>query len=154
MVTMYRIIISTLQTLRAQSFITLIIFVFYCFCLVIRSLSVISVHLSPCLLLLSLPHLSQFLCLCFCQFPLNPSIILYTPLFFCFYYCFHLFPSPFLPFCLFPIFFCSLWFLLFSYFFFSFCLFSGLKRGVCSQINHFPEDADYDQDAAEYLLRE
>lgn len=31
---------------------------------------------------------------------------------------------------------------------------SGLKRGVCSQINHFPEDADYDQDAAEYLLRE
>lgn len=30
----------------------------------------------------------------------------------------------------------------------------GLKRGVCSQINHFPEDADYDQDAAEYLLRE
>lgn len=34
------------------------------------------------------------------------------------------------------------------------CLFSGLKRGVCSQINHFPDDADYDQDAAEYLLRE
>lgn len=30
----------------------------------------------------------------------------------------------------------------------------GLKRGMCSQINHFPEDADYDQDAAEYLLRE
>ncbi|CDQ96169.1 unnamed protein product, partial [Oncorhynchus mykiss] len=28
-----------------------------------------------------------------------------------------------------------------------------LKRGVCSQINHFPDDADYDQDAAEYLLR-
>uniref|UniRef100_A0A3P8RTL1 Calcium channel, voltage-dependent, gamma subunit 8a n=1 Tax=Amphiprion percula TaxID=161767 RepID=A0A3P8RTL1_AMPPE len=27
-----------------------------------------------------------------------------------------------------------------------------LKRGVCSQINHFPDDADYDQDAAEYLL--
>lgn len=25
---------------------------------------------------------------------------------------------------------------------------------MCSQINHFPEDADYDQDAAEYLLRE
>lgn len=32
-------------------------------------------------------------------------------------------------------------------------LFTGLKRGVCSQINHFPDDADYDQDAAEYLLR-
>uniref|UniRef100_A0A3B3SLX5 Calcium voltage-gated channel auxiliary subunit gamma 8 n=1 Tax=Paramormyrops kingsleyae TaxID=1676925 RepID=A0A3B3SLX5_9TELE len=28
-----------------------------------------------------------------------------------------------------------------------------LKRGVCSQINHFPEDADYDHDGAEYLLR-
>lgn len=25
---------------------------------------------------------------------------------------------------------------------------------MCSQINHFPDDADYDQDAAEYLLRE
>ena len=34
------------------------------------------------------------------------------------------------------------------------CYFTGLKRGVCSQINHFPDDADYDQDAAEYLLRE
>ncbi|KAI3358193.1 hypothetical protein L3Q82_003192 [Scortum barcoo] len=33
------------------------------------------------------------------------------------------------------------------------CLEEGLKRGVCSQINHFPDDADYDQDAAEYLLR-
>lgn len=33
------------------------------------------------------------------------------------------------------------------------CCLEGLKRGVCSQINHFPEDADYDQDAAEYLLR-
>ncbi|XP_026203072.1 voltage-dependent calcium channel gamma-8 subunit-like [Anabas testudineus] len=30
---------------------------------------------------------------------------------------------------------------------------ASLKRGVCSQINHFPDDADYDQDAAEYLLR-
>ncbi|KAF0024197.1 hypothetical protein F2P81_022999 [Scophthalmus maximus] len=30
---------------------------------------------------------------------------------------------------------------------------SRLKRGVCSQINHFPDDADYDQDSAEYLLR-
>ncbi|XP_077172865.1 voltage-dependent calcium channel gamma-3 subunit isoform X2 [Paroedura picta] len=26
-------------------------------------------------------------------------------------------------------------------------------RGICKQINHFPEDADYEQDAAEYLLR-
>uniref|UniRef100_A0AAV2K179 Uncharacterized protein n=1 Tax=Knipowitschia caucasica TaxID=637954 RepID=A0AAV2K179_KNICA len=33
------------------------------------------------------------------------------------------------------------------------CCLEGLKRGVCSQINHFPEDADYDQDSAEYLLR-
>nr|XP_057902461.1 voltage-dependent calcium channel gamma-4 subunit-like [Doryrhamphus excisus]XP_057902462.1 voltage-dependent calcium channel gamma-4 subunit-like [Doryrhamphus excisus]XP_057902463.1 voltage-dependent calcium channel gamma-4 subunit-like [Doryrhamphus excisus] len=33
------------------------------------------------------------------------------------------------------------------------CCLEGLKRGVCSQINHFPDDADYDQDAAEYLLR-
>ncbi|KAF7210724.1 voltage-dependent calcium channel gamma-4 subunit-like, partial [Nothobranchius furzeri] len=34
------------------------------------------------------------------------------------------------------------------------CCLEGLKRGVCSQINHFPDDADYDQDAAEYLLRD
>ncbi|XP_077445989.1 voltage-dependent calcium channel gamma-4 subunit-like [Stigmatopora argus] len=33
------------------------------------------------------------------------------------------------------------------------CCLEGLKRGVCSQIDHFPDDADYDQDAAEYLLR-
>ncbi|XP_067111280.1 voltage-dependent calcium channel gamma-4 subunit-like isoform X2 [Osmerus mordax] len=33
------------------------------------------------------------------------------------------------------------------------CCLEGLKSGVCSQINHFPDDADYDQDAAEYLLR-
>ncbi|XP_018591447.1 voltage-dependent calcium channel gamma-4 subunit [Scleropages formosus] len=33
------------------------------------------------------------------------------------------------------------------------CCLEGLKRGVCSQINHFPEDADYDHDGAEYLLR-
>uniref|UniRef100_A0A3Q2QRY1 Calcium voltage-gated channel auxiliary subunit gamma 8 n=1 Tax=Fundulus heteroclitus TaxID=8078 RepID=A0A3Q2QRY1_FUNHE len=26
------------------------------------------------------------------------------------------------------------------------------KRGVCSQINHFPEDADFDHDGAEYVL--
>lgn len=30
---------------------------------------------------------------------------------------------------------------------------SGVKRGVCSQINHFPEDADFDHDGAEYVLR-
>ncbi|XP_031600192.1 voltage-dependent calcium channel gamma-4 subunit isoform X2 [Oreochromis aureus] len=29
----------------------------------------------------------------------------------------------------------------------------GVKRGVCSQINHFPEDADFDHDGAEYVLR-
>lgn len=28
----------------------------------------------------------------------------------------------------------------------------GVKRGVCSQINHFPEDADFDHDGAEYVL--
>ncbi|TDH03710.1 hypothetical protein EPR50_G00144810 [Perca flavescens] len=33
------------------------------------------------------------------------------------------------------------------------CCLEGLKRGVCSQIDHFPDDADYDQDSAEYLLR-
>ncbi|XP_066568665.1 voltage-dependent calcium channel gamma-4 subunit isoform X2 [Amia ocellicauda] len=33
------------------------------------------------------------------------------------------------------------------------CCLEGLKRGVCVQINHFPEDADYDHDGAEYLLR-
>ncbi|KAI4883310.1 hypothetical protein NFI96_014890 [Prochilodus magdalenae] len=30
------------------------------------------------------------------------------------------------------------------------CMFTG----VCKNIDHFPEDADYEQDAAEYLLRE
>ncbi|KAL2101874.1 hypothetical protein ACEWY4_003635 [Coilia grayii] len=30
---------------------------------------------------------------------------------------------------------------------------AGTFRGVCKKIDHFPEDADYDQDAAEYLLR-
>ncbi|XP_053132741.1 voltage-dependent calcium channel gamma-3 subunit isoform X1 [Hemicordylus capensis] len=33
------------------------------------------------------------------------------------------------------------------------CCLEGSWRGVCKQINHFPEDVDYDQDAAEYLLR-
>ncbi|MBN3291588.1 CCG7 protein, partial [Polypterus senegalus] len=33
------------------------------------------------------------------------------------------------------------------------CCLEGLKRGVCMKINHFPEDADYDHDSAEYLLR-
>ncbi len=39
---------------------------------------------------------------------------------------------------------------------FTLCFFShisGVKRGVCSQINHFPEDADFDHDGAEYVLR-
>ena len=30
---------------------------------------------------------------------------------------------------------------------------AGTFRGVCKDIDHFPEDADYEQDAAEYLLR-
>lgn len=30
----------------------------------------------------------------------------------------------------------------------------GTFRGVCKKIDHFPEDADYEADAAEYLLRE
>ncbi|KAK1795328.1 hypothetical protein P4O66_010501 [Electrophorus voltai] len=33
------------------------------------------------------------------------------------------------------------------------CCLEGVKRGVCSQINHFPEDADFDHDGAEYVLR-
>ncbi|KAK1877082.1 Voltage-dependent calcium channel gamma-3 subunit [Dissostichus eleginoides] len=34
------------------------------------------------------------------------------------------------------------------------CVFSaGTFRGVCKKIDHFPEDADYEADAAEYLLR-
>uniref|UniRef100_A0A8D0DTL0 Voltage-dependent calcium channel gamma-3 subunit n=1 Tax=Salvator merianae TaxID=96440 RepID=A0A8D0DTL0_SALMN len=33
------------------------------------------------------------------------------------------------------------------------CCLEGSFRGICKQINHFPEDADYEQDAAEYLLR-
>lgn len=31
---------------------------------------------------------------------------------------------------------------------------TGAFRGVCKKIDHFPDDADYDQDTAEYLLRE
>lgn len=31
---------------------------------------------------------------------------------------------------------------------------AGAFRGVCKKIDHFPEDADYEQDTAEYLLRE
>uniref|UniRef100_A0AAV2LI84 Voltage-dependent calcium channel gamma-3 subunit n=1 Tax=Knipowitschia caucasica TaxID=637954 RepID=A0AAV2LI84_KNICA len=33
------------------------------------------------------------------------------------------------------------------------CCTEGTFRGVCKDIDHFAEDADYDQDAAEYLLR-
>nr|XP_056722450.1 voltage-dependent calcium channel gamma-3 subunit [Euleptes europaea] len=33
------------------------------------------------------------------------------------------------------------------------CCLEGTFRGICKQINHFPEDGDYEQDAAEYLLR-
>lgn len=34
------------------------------------------------------------------------------------------------------------------------CVSPGTFRGVCKKIDHFPEDADYEQDTAEYLLRE
>jgi len=35
------------------------------------------------------------------------------------------------------------------------CVFlTGMFIGVCKSIDHFSEDADYEQDAAEYLLRE
>lgn len=33
------------------------------------------------------------------------------------------------------------------------CCLEGAFRGVCKKIDHFPDDADYDQDTAEYLLR-
>ncbi|KAG5854469.1 voltage-dependent calcium channel gamma-3 subunit-like [Anguilla rostrata] len=33
------------------------------------------------------------------------------------------------------------------------CCLEGTFRGVCKKIDHFLEDADYEQDAAEYLLR-
>ncbi|KAG7315555.1 hypothetical protein KOW79_020421 [Hemibagrus wyckioides] len=33
------------------------------------------------------------------------------------------------------------------------CCMEGLFTGVCKNIDHFPEDAEYEQDAAEYLLR-
>ncbi|XP_041831580.1 voltage-dependent calcium channel gamma-3 subunit [Melanotaenia boesemani] len=33
------------------------------------------------------------------------------------------------------------------------CCLEGTFRGVCKKIDHFPEDADYEADAAEYLLR-
>uniref|UniRef100_A0A8C1VUD1 Voltage-dependent calcium channel gamma-3 subunit n=1 Tax=Cyprinus carpio TaxID=7962 RepID=A0A8C1VUD1_CYPCA len=33
------------------------------------------------------------------------------------------------------------------------CCMEGIFKGVCKNIDHFPEDADYEQDAAEYLLR-
>lgn len=31
---------------------------------------------------------------------------------------------------------------------------SGSFKGMCKQIDHFPEDADYEADASEYFLRE
>ncbi|XP_043945334.1 voltage-dependent calcium channel gamma-3 subunit [Protopterus annectens] len=33
------------------------------------------------------------------------------------------------------------------------CCLEGTFRGICKKIDHFPEDADYEQDTAEYLLR-
>lgn len=32
--------------------------------------------------------------------------------------------------------------------------FAGNFKGLCKQIDHFPEDADYEADTAEYFLRE
>lgn len=32
--------------------------------------------------------------------------------------------------------------------------FPGNFKGLCKQIDHFPEDADYEADTAEYFLRE
>ncbi|KAJ8345044.1 hypothetical protein SKAU_G00292370 [Synaphobranchus kaupii] len=34
-----------------------------------------------------------------------------------------------------------------------FVILKGTFRGICKKIDHFPQDADYEQDAAEYLLR-
>lgn len=31
---------------------------------------------------------------------------------------------------------------------------AGNFKGLCKQIDHFPEDADYEADTAEYFLRE
>lgn len=31
---------------------------------------------------------------------------------------------------------------------------AGSFKGMCKQIDHFPEDADYEADASEYFLRE
>lgn len=31
---------------------------------------------------------------------------------------------------------------------------TGSFKGMCKQIDHFPEDADYEADASEYFLRE
>ncbi|KAF7689803.1 voltage-dependent calcium channel gamma-3 subunit [Silurus meridionalis] len=33
------------------------------------------------------------------------------------------------------------------------CCMEGMFTGVCKNIDHFPEDAEYEQDASEYLLR-
>ncbi|XP_028824413.1 calcium channel, voltage-dependent, gamma subunit 4b [Denticeps clupeoides] len=33
------------------------------------------------------------------------------------------------------------------------CCVEGINRGSCFQINHFPDDNDYDTDSSEYLLR-
>lgn len=35
-----------------------------------------------------------------------------------------------------------------------FSRFPGNFKGLCKQIDHFPEDADYEADTAEYFLRE
>lgn len=40
-----------------------------------------------------------------------------------------------------------------SFFFFFLSCSLGNFKGLCKQIDHFPEDADYEADTAEYFLR-
>lgn len=41
-----------------------------------------------------------------------------------------------------------------SFFLSLYCSHTGSFKGMCKQIDHFPEDADYEADASEYFLRE
>lgn len=43
--------------------------------------------------------------------------------------------------------------LVFSFVLFFFSCSLGNFKGLCKQIDHFPEDADYEADTAEYFLR-
>lgn len=44
-------------------------------------------------------------------------------------------------------------FLVFSFVLFFLSCSLGNFKGLCKQIDHFPEDADYEADTAEYFLR-